>query len=66
MATTVNDYSIVESDDYAEFVEAVAAACSTEGWSPQGGLCIWYEPGDAHNTPIVHYAQALVKYAQGE
>lgn len=66
MATTVSNYSLIESDNHAELVEAVAAACNTEGWSPQGGVCIWYEPGDARNTPIVHFAQALVKYAQRE
>lgn len=72
-AVGVCDYSLIESDDHAELVEAVATACSTEGWFPQGGVCIWYEPGKkaeyTHQDdilPMVHYAQALVKYAQRE
>ena len=61
-------YSIIESDRHAELVEAVGGALE-EGWQPQGGLVIWYEPsfcddtGHGQGVPsIVHYAQALVKY----
>lgn len=63
----VSDYSLIESDNHAELVEAVADA-GKEGWFPQGGICIWYETAHVLRTvlqpPIVHYAQALVKYAQ--
>lgn len=66
MDTTVNrnvvDYSLIESDSHAELVEAIANACSTAGWFPQGGICIWVEPSDKFGSAIVHYAQALVKY----
>lgn len=66
MATTVSDYSLIESDSHAELVEAIAAACSNDGWFPQGGICIWVESADRFGGVIVHYAQALVKYAQRE
>lgn len=63
----ITEYSIIESDAHAELVEAVNEAL-LEGWQPHGGLVIWREPGweggvVSHPAPpIVHYAQALVKY----
>lgn len=66
MLARVTDYSIIESDDHAELVEAVCAALK-EGWVPAGGVCVWFEPGRtselALDGSVVHYAQALVKYA---
>jgi hypothetical protein len=76
---SVIDYSIIESDNHAELVEAVADAL-LDGWQPQGGLVIWREAGSSMGSaapgaaggggnyypapPITHYAQALVKYSQ--
>jgi len=76
----VIDYGIIESDNHAELVEAVGNQLRA-GWQPQGGLVIWREPGGGMGSaapgggggggtaypapPIVHYAQALVKYADG-
>lgn len=61
----ITGYSIIESDDHAELVEAVTEALG-DGWVPCGGVCVWFEPGQATETnlngAIVHYAQALVRY----
>jgi hypothetical protein len=65
-------YSLLESDNYEEFVTEVARLCTEEGWFPSGGVCIWFEPPgprqpDDPANPIkgtTHYAQALVQYGQ--
>lgn len=61
----VYDYSIIESDNHAELVEAVCEALN-EHWQPCGGVCVWFEPGVVTETnlggTVVHYAQAMVKY----
>jgi hypothetical protein len=65
MLVRVTDYSLIESDNHAELVEAVCAALN-DGWVPAGGVCVWFEPGCTETNlggAIVHYAQALVKYA---
>lgn len=61
MAERVTDYSVIESDSYRDLVEAVCKALG-DHWQPQGGLVIWYEPGNDRLDEIVHYAQALVKH----
>jgi len=61
------DYSLIESDDHEEFVQEVFRKCTTEGWVPAGGVCVWFRPGRPSelvlNDGTTHYAQALVKYA---
>lgn len=66
----VIDYSIIESDNHAELVEAVLQTCRENHWVPCGGVCVWFEPGRRPDelgysgaSGIVHYVQALVKYA---
>lgn len=67
----IYDYSLIESDQHDEFVLAVAKAMAD--WQPLGGVCVWFEPARITATNecnyvgtaggIVHYAQAMVKYA---
>lgn len=71
MSMKIIDYSLIESDQHDELVEAVCAAM-TEGWQPLGGVCVWFEPVRVTATNeqnfvetaggIVRYVQALVKY----
>lgn len=63
----VDDYSVIESDNMGELVEAICEAMRV-GWQCQGGICIWYEAGRMLmgdpirvEDSIVHYAQALVR-----
>jgi hypothetical protein len=65
------DYSLIESDRHDELVEAVCRAI-TDGWTPCGGVCVWFEPPPTVTTEtnyamnarrsIVHYVQAMVRY----
>lgn len=67
------DYSLIESDNNQELVEAIKLA-GHDDWQPLGGVCVWFEPvrvTAASNEGAylelgggtVHYVQAMVKYA---
>lgn len=67
MQVKVIDYSLIQSDDQTELVEAAAKACREDNWYPCGGICVWFQPVTTEEHAFgahakTHYAQALVKY----